>query len=94
MDEALGKVRIAKELRREVEEAMPSGMTLPQARDMANSSLAAQAEGSEVSEGDMQLALRSTALNRYLDKHFRNSRDGRAFDVMNVETRTGDPEPG
>jgi hypothetical protein len=87
LDDALGKVGIAKALRREAEAAMPPGMTLPQARKLAHTSLADRANVATAGE-DMQLVLRTAALNLYLDRHFRNSRDGRAYDVTVLGERT------
>lgn len=91
LDEALGKVGIAKALRREAEEAMPEGMTLPQARKLVHVALANHADGTAAGDGDMELVLRTAAFNLYLDKHFRNSRDGRAYDVTVLGERSDEP---
>lgn len=84
LDEALGKVACAKALREKAESVMPPGMTLPEARDVAQATLAAQADDSGVRAELMPLALHITGFNLYLDRNFRNSRDGRAFDLTLV----------
>lgn len=93
LDDALDRVGIAKALRREAERAMPQGMTLPQAREITRISLAGHADGANAGNGDMELVLRTAAFNLYLDKHFRNSRDGRAYDVTALGERTEEPAP-
>lgn len=82
-DDALGKVVTAKALRRQAEMVMPEGMTLPQGRALAIAlpSAPAGAADSAGRRSEMQLKLHTTALNLYLDKHFRNARDRKAFEL-------------
>lgn len=84
LDDALGKVACAKVLRGKAESVMPSEMTLPEARDMAQATLAASVGDHDARAELMPFALQITAFNLYLDQNFRNSRDGRAFDLTLV----------
>lgn len=86
LDEALDKVGVAKGLRREAESAMPEGMTLPEARKLAQ--MAPKTHAGDAAGGceSAQLKLRSTALNLYIDRYFRNAQDGQVLEF----TRLGD----
>lgn len=90
LDEALDKVSTAKSLRRQVEAVMPEGMTLPQARELGRASMVAGADDA-TAPGDKRLVLQTAALELYLDKHFRNERDGRAFDLTLVGEEMDEP---
>ena len=86
LSNALEHVKTAKTLAAQVQTAMPDGISLPQARAMrAPQSDAANRKG-ELSHGrKMELQLRTTALDLYLDKYFRNSRDTRMLELTAVE---------
>ena len=85
-----GRVESAKALLAQAAEALPEGMTLLQARRIARAPLAAaaqeQANRSEQT-GALRLRLLTTALDVYLDRFFRNAKDGRIF----VEMPAADP---
>ena len=86
LDEALDKVGVAKGLRREAESAMPAGMTLPEARKLAQMAPKTHAGDAATGHESAQLKLRSTALNLYIDRYFRNAQDGQVLEF----TRLGD----
>ena len=69
LDDARRKVVTAKQLAERFLAAAPPGTTLPGARAYA-------AEPAGPASGDLEPRLHATALQLYLDKHFRNSRDG------------------
>ena len=81
-DSAIAKVRAAKELVEEVTAVMPAGMTLPEAREMVRREPSADGDCPEPK--DMPLKLAITALSFYLDRHFRNSREGKILSVVPI----------
>jgi hypothetical protein len=74
--DAVAKVATAKELVNRAREFMPEGMTLPAARVLDVDESFAQSDAPE-RVGSMPLRLAITSLSLYLDKHFRNSREGK-----------------
>jgi len=85
LDTALGKVLTAKELVARVGSAMPSEMTLPNARERAKVTILAEADASPAEPSpDMPLRLAVTALSLYLDKYFRNTSEGKMLSLESV----------
>ena len=85
LPEALDRVRTAKALFEQLKDAMPAGMTFQQTRRLALDATASPAGVDARTR--MLVRLRSTALQLYLDKHFRNSDDNRLFELKAI----GDP---
>lgn len=82
IDEALDHVLTAKSLLRQLEEVAPPGMTPRDARAVA---LNVPTNGPEPTGHTRVLVkLRSTALQVYLDRVFRNSKDGKLFELNAV----------
>lgn len=75
--EGAARIRTAKALSAEAEAEMPKGMTLPQARTVGRAALPSspRVEHSMDDGKNIKLRLRTIALDLYLDKFFRNSRD-------------------
>jgi hypothetical protein len=74
--DAVHHVGIAKGLLERLRGAMPAGMSIPRARATARRPADADAPGDRPPP---ELRLRATALELYLDRHFRNARDRRAL---------------
>lgn len=87
-DDAVTKVATAKDLVRRVQEFMPDSMTLPMARTLSQGDSSAIPDAPERSVM-MPLKLAITSLSHYLDKHFRNAREGSLLSVELV----GDEQP-
>ena len=84
LSDALDRVKTAKALSAEVQASMPDGISLPQARAMRNAR--SDSTQSELSYAvRMELKLRTTALDLYLDKYFRNSRDTHMLELTPIE---------
>lgn len=85
LEQASEKVATAKTLLQKARAVMPEGMSLMEARHLIQSLpfAAAPSEAPREQARHMQLRLRSTALNLYLDTHFRNSQDQKTF-VLNA----------
>lgn len=88
LEVAIGKVGTAKELVRRTESLSPRGMTLPEARRL----LPASETDRPQEAGEMPLRLAIAALSLYLDKHFKNSREGRLLSLEPVGEGQPDPE--
>lgn len=84
--DAVAKVATAKDLVRRAQDLMAEGMTLPMARTLGQKDPAAVPEAQERGV-NMPLKLAITSLSLYLDKHFRNSREGKLllFEVVGDE---------
>lgn len=81
---AAEKVATARSLADRASAVMPAGMTYPEARALAARPPANESiDPSEQFEA-MRLRLAATALNLYIDRHFRNSRDGHIFELNAV----------
>lgn len=83
LEEATAKVAIARDLMRSVRSFMPNGMSLPEARRLTDSKIEPK-----VAIGNralMELRLRVTALEVYLDRNFRHSNDGQVLEMKLVE---------
>lgn len=87
LDEALARVQTARHLLEQLREVMPDGMTMHETRVLAVQS----AEPPAGAEGLQRLILklRTTALQVYIDKFFRNSRD---IKQLQLTTMTGTAE--
>lgn len=88
IDEAAGKIVEAKRLLAEVRAAMPSDMDYHQVRRLAQGAEPSSADG----DGGalprsrlMQLKLRAMALELFVDRFFRNSRDRKSFEMTALE---------
>ena len=77
LDDALGKVRIARSQLADVQAVLPQGMSLRQARAIATGRHAGV-------DAAPELRLRMTALTYYLDRHFMNDDDGKYFVVSDI----------
>jgi hypothetical protein len=74
LEDCLEKVRIARSLLHNLEELLPQGMTIPEARASA-ASTPIEGEGANLDKA--KIKLRVFALNVYLDKYFRNKNVGK-----------------
>jgi len=82
--EAAGaKVAYAHELARAVQDLLPATMSLPAARKLVNQG--SSPTSSTEAPGLLELRLRVTALELYLDKNMRAEKDGRAIDMTPVD---------
>lgn len=82
LDEALAHVRSAKDLLRQLKDVAPTGMSLRDTRLLA---LNVPTDGPEpTGRTRMLVKLRSIAFQLYLDRVFRNSRDGKLFELTAV----------
>lgn len=90
LDAALDKVKSAKELVRQVEAVMPAGMTLPEARALCHTE-PAESEASGRDQ-EMKLRLAVTTLSFYLDKYFKNSREGKLLSLETIGEAKPDTE--
>lgn len=81
---ALHRVRAARAQFDEAKRAMPPGLSLRQAQAIAMGR-------EDHPDATPDLRLRMTALNYYLDRHFRNEDDGKYFIVSDVSP-AGDPK--
>lgn len=91
LDAAIGKVGTAKELVRQAETLMPEGITLPGARALSQQAPDAATDLSGRA-GGMALRLAITALSLYIDKHFKNSREGKLLSLEPVGEGQPDTE--
>ena len=86
LSDALERVKTAKALSAQVQASMPDGISLPQARAMRTARPEDSKQDNELSYGGrMELKLRTTALDLYLDKYFRNSRDTHMLELTPIE---------
>ena len=85
-ESAIDKVETAKLLVAQVDAVIPMGVTLPQARERMRIEPSPEA-ASFVRIEDMRLKLAITALSVYLDKYFRNSKEGK---ILSLEPITDD----
>lgn len=76
VSEAIEKVSEAKRLLGELQSILPNGMSCQQARRLAQGA---------PSDGFVDVRLRATALDLFIDKFFRNSRDRKSFELSSVE---------
>jgi len=86
-DEATKKVAIARTLVEQARSVMPPGMTLPQIRKLSAEPAPTGLEGmpADVRDLEMRRRLAATALTLYIDRHFRNSRDGQMLALNPVD---------
>ena len=87
---ALTKVDIAKMLLRDARSTMPAAMSLLEARTAARAPLADGAKDQSGFAEAILLRLRTTALDVYLDRHFKNERDSQSFELSSIEPGPGD----
>lgn len=86
MAEAVSKVDEVRRLVRELLAALPAGMTLHQARRLALGAAPDQGDGEALSARELSLLrVRATAMEWYIDRHFRNTRDGRSYEMDAIE---------
>lgn len=82
LEAAEKKVAYAKALIAAITRVLPPTMSLPEARTLVDAEVKPSAP---MAQRDLQeLRLRVTALELYLDKNFRASRDGRALDMKEL----------
>lgn len=87
LESAIVKVRAAKRLVEQVDSVMPGGLSLPEARELVREAPSTEAAAIGLDGKNMPLKLAITALSFYLDKHFRNSREGR---ILSLEPVAGE----
>ena len=83
---AIATVGNAKELVDRVRAAMPGGMTIPAARALCDAPPTTAGDAGELASG-MRMRLVVTALNLFLDKNFKNAREGKFLSLETVEAR-------
>lgn len=76
----------AKKLVDRVRAVMPEGMTIPAARALCDAPPTTAGDAGERASG-MRLRLVITALNLFLDKNFKNAREGKFLSLETVEAR-------
>ena len=91
LDAALAKVATAKELVTRAQFMMPDTMTLPAARMLTNQPPTAEIDAVERT-AKMGLRLAMTALSLFLDKHFKNSREGKLLTLETIGAARPDTE--
>lgn len=81
LEQASERVATAKDLLRAARAVAPEGLSLMEARHLVQSQPSAKSlsESGSAQQSHMQLRLRTTALNLYLDSHFRNAQDPKTF---------------
>ena len=85
LEDAIVVVQTAKSLIGELEHAMPRRMTLPQARALALVAASpGEADRPRDSGSPMRLRLAATAVVVYMDKHFRNAREGKLLKLRTM----------
>ncbi len=95
LDEAEAKVRLARELLAKVESAMPQDMTIHDTKAIALASVPATGAGAAESvRQSMRLKLHATALYLFMDRHFRNSKDGQLFELNAIPDQRSETEMG
>jgi len=82
-DAALATVAGAKELVDRAQSAMPDGMTIPAARALSNEPPTTGVNAGERTS-EMRLRLAMMALNLFLDKHFKNDREGKQLSFETI----------
>ena len=83
---AIAIVGDAKELVDRVQAVMPEGMTIPAARALCDAPPTTAGDAGERASG-MRMRLVITALNLFLDKNFKNTREGKFLSLETVEAR-------
>jgi len=85
LEDAVAVVQTAKSLIGDLERLMPQRMTLPEARALALVAAApGEASTSSDSNSPMRLRLAATAVVVYIDRHFRNAREGKLLKLRAV----------
>lgn len=84
---AIAVVGGAKELIGRVRAVMPEGMTIPTARALCDAPPTTAGDAGERASG-MTMRLAITALNLFLDKNFKNDREGKFLSLETVESRS------
>ena len=86
-DQATMKVATARKLVEAARSVMPPGMTLPQVRALTVQPPPAEIDAMTPDEREcvMRLRLAATALTLYIDRHFRNSRDGQMLELNPID---------
>jgi hypothetical protein len=94
LPEAVAKVAIAKELLDEVEAVLPRGMSLTEAKALAGSEPpgTGAAETAVGARDLLALKLRVTGLMHYLDKNFRNSKEGKILGSTLIGSEIQEPQ--
>ena len=89
-DVATSKVQTARALVEQVRPIMRPGMTLPQVRALSIEPVPAGLEAMDTEARDLEMRLRlaATALTLYIDRHFRNSRDGHMLELNTMDGAT------
>lgn len=84
---AVGKVAAARQLVEQAQAYMPPGMALPQVRILSTEPPPSGLADMDVAVRDreMRLRLAATALTLYIDRHFRNSRDGQMLELNPIK---------
>ena len=88
VNEALQKVEQAKAHFAALVDAMPSAMSINQARSLAGSALGTESElpsGEQNTHNRVRLLV--TAMQLYLDRHFRLAKEGKALMMQSLETK-------
>lgn len=91
LDAALATVAAAKELVGRAHSLMPGGMTIPAARVLSSQPPVAPIDPG-ARAADMKLRLAMTALSLFLDKFFRNSREGKLLTLETIIDQPGETE--
>lgn len=91
LDAALATVASAKQFVLRALLTMPAGMTIPAARALSRAPPIATVEAG-ARTADMQLRLAMTALSLFLDKFFKNSREGKLLTLETIADRRPDTE--
>lgn len=81
----------AKQLFNQVQSVLPEGMTIPMVRSICDASSTTSVETSDRTS-QMRLKLALTALTLFLDRHFRNSREGPALTLETLGEARPDTE--
>ena len=93
LEEGLDKVRNAHALVRIVRDLLPQEMTLPEARTLARAASKESAPAANEAKLTMgKIKLQVTALILYLDKHFRNKREGKLLSFEKINEKQDDLE--
>ena len=83
--EALERVATAKALLKQAVNVLPTGLSYKQARKLANGGRLAEGADRVTSHEDaMKVQLSVTAVDLYIDKFFRNSKDRKSFELTNL----------
>jgi hypothetical protein len=85
LEEARATVATAKSLIDDLKRLMPEGMTLPEARALVLQPPPEPHQPTGNHGSSMRLRLAATAVSVYIDRHFRNAREGKLLRLNRVE---------